>query len=376
MTGKVLDRIVPFTDEPIRFIDQEGKPLFEFHPEDLGLSEEDLKRMFYYMKLTRRFDEKGMILTRSGKARFYVEVAGQEASTVASAYALDENDWIYPAHREHGVYIVRGYPLVDMFAQLMGRVEPNKARQMPVHWGLRRLRIITISSPVGNQLPQVPGIGYAIKYMGRKEAVIGYVGDGGTAEGDFHVGLTFAGVFRTPTVFFVQNNHWAISVPLERQFASKNIAIKAVAYGMDGYYVDGNDFLAVYTTTKMAMDRARENSEPSLIESLTYRYGAHSTADDANRYRDPKEVEYWKSTWDPIKRARGYLKHLGIWSKEWEDELDERIENELDQAIEEADRRPIPGPETVFEDVFADMPWHLREQYEELMKELEEREGR
>ncbi len=370
MTEKTLNYIRPFTDEPIRFIGSEGEQLFEFTPDDIGLTEEDLKTLYYYMKLTRAFDRKGMFLTRSGKSLFYVEVAGQEAATVASGYAVPENDWIFPAHREHGVYIVRGYPLVEMFAQVLGRMEVNKARQMPVHWGMRKLRMITISSPVGNQLPQAVGIGMAINYLKKDEAIIAYVGDGGTAEGDFHSALTMAGVFKTPTVFFVQNNQWAISVPSKRQSASKNIAIKAIAYGMEGYYIDGNDFLAVYATTKLAFEKAH-NKEPVLIEALTYRYGSHSTADQADRYRDVKEVEYWQRTWDPIKRAKLYLERLGIWTEKWEKELDEQIESELNKAIDEAEKRPEPGPETTFEDVYAQMPWHIKEEMEELFKELE-----
>ena len=373
MTEKILKKIEPFTEEPIRFIGSEGEPLFDFQPEDLGLTNEDLQKLFYYMKLTRAFDRKGMILTRQGKCRFYVEVAGQEAANIGSGYAVGPNDWVYTAHREHGVYIVRGYPLVEMFAQLMGRVEANKGKQMPVHWGLRKLRIITISSPVGTQLPQVTGVGMAINYLKKEnEAIIGYIGDGGTAEGDFHVALTMAGVFRTPTVFFVQNNHWAISVPSERQYASKNIAVKAIAYGMDGYYVDGNDVLAVYAVTKHAFEKAYRK-EPTLIEALTYRYGAHSTADDPSRYRDPKEVEEWKKKWDPIKRMRLYLERLGIWTEKWEEQMDEEIENLLNKAIEEADARPEPDPETMFEDVYAEMPWHLKEEYEEFLQELKER---
>ena len=371
MTEKTIDYIKPFTDEPIRFIGSEGEPLFDFKPEDIGLSEEDLKTMYYYMKLTRAFDRKGMFLTRSGKALFYVEVAGQEAATVASGYAIPENDWIFPAHREHGVLIVRGYPLVELFAQIMGRMEVNKARQMPVHWGMRKLRIITISSPVGNQLPQAVGIGMAINYLKKDEAIIAYVGDGGSSTGDFHTALTFASVFKTPTIIFVQNNQWAISVPTKRQHGSKNIAIKAIAYGIDGYYIDGNDFLAVYATTKLAFEKAH-NKEPVLIEALTYRYGSHSTADQADRYRDIKELEYWQKTWDPIKRAKLYLQRIGIWNEKWEKELDEQIEDELNKAIDEAEERPEPGPETTFEDVYAQMPWHIKEEMEELLKELNE----
>jgi len=365
----------PFTYEPIRFIGSDGEPLLDFSLEEIGLTVEDLKQMYYYMVLTRRFDDKGLILTRSGKALFYVEAKGQEAAQVASAWAFDKEDWIIPAHREHGVYMVRGYPLEEMFAQLMGRaLDPNKGRQMPAHWGKRELKILTISSPVGNQIPQAVGIGMAIKYRKTKEIVGVYFGDGAVSQGDFHVGLNFAVVFNTPVVFMCQNNHWAISVPRYKQTPELPIAHRAKGYGIEGFYVDGNDPLAVYAVTKYAVEKARNGGGPTLIEFLTYRYGAHSTADDPKRYRNEEEVEVWKRVWDPLKRTRLFMERNGWWNEMAEELLWKRVEEELNRAIEIADKSPIPGPETTFEDVFSYMPDFLKEEMEELLEEWKERE--
>ena len=365
----------PFTLEPIRFIDSEGNPTFEFSLEDIGLTVEDLKKIYYYMVLVRRFDDKGMILTRSGKAAFYVEAKGQEAAQVASAYAFEDKDWIIPAHREHGVYLVRGYPLEEMFAQLMAReMDPNKGRQMPAHWGKRELKILTISSPVGNQIPQAAGIGMAINYRKTDEVVGVYFGDGAASQGDFHVGLNFAVVFNTPVVFICQNNQWAISVPRKRQNPELPIAHRAKGYGIEGFYVDGNDPLATYSVVKYAVDKARNGGGPTLIELQTYRYGAHSTADDPKRYRDEEEVEVWKKLWDPIKRTRMLLEKNGWWNEKAEELLWKRVEDELNRAIEIAENSPFPGPETTFEDVFSYIPDFLKEEMDELLEEWKERE--
>ncbi len=372
--AKVDAWLRPFTEEPLRTLDDEGN----YHgPEDrFGLTDEDLLRIYELLVYTRAFDERAWTLVRQGKIYFYAASAGQEAAQVASVLTVGPEDWVYIAHRELGVALARGYPMDQLMAQLFGTMlDPNKGRQMPNHWGHRAVNMPTISSVVGTQIIHAVGIAWALRYQGKDAVVLTYFGDGGASENDFHTGLNFAGVYRTPTVFFCQNNGWAISVPTQRQTASKNIAVKAVAYGFDGYYVDGNDPIAVYGVTKHAVERARAGEGPTLIEALTYRYSSHSSADDAKRYRPEDEVQDWQEKRDPIRRTRLYLEKLGLWDQEREMALWERARQEVEAAVQKAEAAPRPPVESLFEDVYAEIPWHLQAQREALLNELNERGG-
>lgn len=212
----------------------------------------------------------------------------------------------------------------------------------------------------------------AAKLRGDPIVTMAYFGDGGTSENDFHAGMNFAGVFKTPTIFFCQNNHWAISVPVEKQTASETIAIKAKAYGFEGVRVDGNDILAVYRTTKEAVDKARSGGGPTLIEAVTYRMGPHSSSDDPKRYRKEQELKEWQ-TRDPLVRFRLYLEKKGIWTEADEQKAQEEANHELDEAIAYAEKLPRPALETLFTDVYAEIPWHLEEQLRELREEKGEK---
>jgi pyruvate dehydrogenase E1 component alpha subunit len=328
-----------------------------------------LLRMYRAMALLRAVDERGITLQRQGRIGFYGAATGQEAAVIGSAAALRDDDWVFPALREAGVLLYRGFPLDKYMAQLYGsRDDILKGRQMPCHYGSKEHGYPPLSSPIGTQIPQAVGAAMAAKYLKDGRVVAGYLGDGATSEGDFHVAMNFAGVFRPPVVLFCQNNQFAISVPAERQTASKTIAIKAVAYGFEGVRADGNDILAVYSVMKEAVDKARAGKGPTFIEALTYRIGAHSTSDDPSRYRDERVTEEWKKR-DPLVRFRAYLMKKGLLSVKEDKALRAKYDAEVAAAAKAAEEVPPPTLDTMVEDVYSEVPWHLREQLEAIRHE-------
>lgn len=329
---------------------------------DPGLDEKELLFLYGKMVLLRTLDEKALHLQRSGRIGFSIGAAGQEAAEIGSGFALSREDWVFPSYRDHGVALLRGYPLQMLVAQLFGNsADATRGRQMPNHWCDRSSRIVSVSSPVATQLPQAVGAAYALKLRSEKAAVIAYFGDGGSSTGEFHAGMNFAGVFRTPNVFFCSNNQYAISVPVARQTASGSIAVKAQAYGFPGVRVDGNDVLAVLKATRDALERARSGGGPTLIEALTYRMGAHSTSDDPSRYRSGEEVRSWSER-DPIRRFAAFLSRRGILDPAGEESAAAAAREEVRRAVEECEAAPPVPAESLLEDVYATMPWHLREQ--------------
>jgi pyruvate dehydrogenase E1 component alpha subunit len=263
--------------------------------------------------------------------------------------------------------LLRGFPMVPYLCQVFGNSgDETKGRQMPSHMASRSVNQVSWGSCIGTQLPQAVGAAMAAKIKGDRTVIAAYLGDGATSEGDFHVAMNFAGVFRAPVVFICQNNHWAISVPTAKQTASESIAIKAQAYGFPGVKVDGNDAVAVYEAVRAAVERARSGGGPSLVECETYRIGAHSSSDDPTRYRDEGEVETWRKR-DPIEILRGRLKAMGLWSATDEDALRARLLTEVNAAIAEAEQKPDPPRESLFEDVYSTLPWSLREQRDEML---------
>ncbi|MFN2433682.1 MAG: pyruvate dehydrogenase (acetyl-transferring) E1 component subunit alpha [Gemmatimonadota bacterium] len=333
----------------------------------------ELQRLYRVMVLQRAFDKRALNLQRQGRIGFYVSAMGQEAAQVGSAYATREEDWIFPAYRELGAALVRGVPLQWIVAQLYGNENDRGAgRQMPNHYGFRSHNVVTASSPVGTQIPLAVGAAWAAKIRGDPVVTMVYFGDGATSTGEFHVGMNFAGVFRTPTVFFCQNNQWAISVPRERQTACETLAMKADAYGFEGVRVDGNDLLAVYKAAQSAVDKAREGGGPTLIEAVTYRMGGHSTADDPRRYREDREVSEWGER-DPLVRLRRYLEGRELWSEGDEAQAQDEAARSIEGMIQEEEEAGPPAIETIVSDVFAQVPWHLREQLEEVRRRQEKR---
>jgi len=346
------------------------RPDGTYNPEyEPKLTANELRKLYTTMLTVRILDRKMLILQRQGRIGFYITAEGEEAAHTGSAYALEPDDWIFPAYREQGAALIRGATLKELIAQVYGNAaDVNKGRQMPNHWGFKRINYVTPGSPVASQVPIAVGFAIAAKLRNDKRVVLTYFGDGGTSTNEFHVGMNFAGVFKAPIVFFCKNNQYAISLPVSRQTASPTIAIKAIAYGFQGIRVDGNDILAVYTVTKEAVDKARRGEGPTLIEAITYRLGAHSTSDDPSRYRSQEEVELARKN-DPLKRFKIYLESKGLWNDDEENETVKKIE-EINMIINEMENTPPPDPKTLFEDVYAEIPWHLKEQMEFLLEEL------
>lgn len=343
----------------IQILDLDGRVK---NKEELALKGEDLVELHRWMTLVRVLDTRMLSLQRQGRIGFYGVATGEEAAVIGSAYALKQQDWIFPALRQGGAALMRGMPLTLLIAQCYGNsLDVQKGRQMPCHYSYKPANFVAWSSCIGTQLPHAVGVAWAAKLKKDPIVVMAYLGDGATSEGDFHVSLNFAGVFKLPVVFMCQNNQWAISVPFRRQTASESIAIKARAYGFEGFQVDGNDVLAVYRVVREAVDRARAGGGPTLIEAVTYRLEGHSSSDDPTRYRDEKEVQEWKKR-DPIERFRKYLEREGLWNARKEAQLQEELNRQITQAIKEAEASPPPSVESLFEDVYAEMPPHLQEQ--------------
>jgi len=322
-----------------------------------------LLRVHDTMRLVRALDERMITLQRQGRAGFYGACTGEEAAVLGTAAALRPTDWIFPALRQNAAMLFRGFPLTAYVAQVLGNSgDVNKARQMPSHHAALSVRQVSWSSCIANQLPQAIGMARAIKLKGESDVAVGYCGDGGTSEGEFHVAMNLAALWKPPLVLVVQNNQWAISVPLERQTLVTRIADKAAAYGMPGVRVDGNDVLAVHAVMSEAVERARRGEGPTLIEAFTYRVGAHSTSDDPSRYRDESITERWKQL-DPVARLEAYLEARGLRKRADIEDLTRRSIAEVDKSVREAEATPAVAPSTLIEDVYAAPPQALLEQW-------------
>ena len=318
-----------------------------------------LRLDFYrWMVKVRLFDRRSIVLQRPGRIGTYAPLEGQEAAQVGSALALTTLDWIFPSYREHGVAMIAGMPLDRILLYWMGRVEGNLAPE--------GVRLLPPAVPIATQLPHATGAAWAAKLKQEPSVSVAYFGDGATSEGDFHEALNFAGVFNLPVIFFCQNNHYAISVPFSRQSATLTVAEKAAAYAMDGIRVDGNDVLAVYDVMAQAVQRARNGGGPTLIEAVTYRRGAHTTADDPSRYRDEQEAQEWIKYRDPLDRYRKLLHAEGMLSEAEERLWEETCKQELEEAVRAAESAPAPPASHLFAHVFEELTVSQRRQLEEL----------
>ncbi len=341
-----------------RIIDDQGN-LVDASFENM-IDEKLVKELYYNMIRIRTYDRKAINLQRQGRLGTYAPFEGQEAAQVGSALALNSDDWVFPTYRDHGATITFGKSMARTFLYWNGRVEgcvPPEGKN-----------IFPPAVPIATQLPHAAGAAWAEKLRGTKNASIAYFGDGATSEGDFHEGLNFASVFQVPVVFFNQNNGYAISVPIEKQMNSATIAQKSVAYGMPGVRIDGNDCLSVYFETKKAFDHARNGDGPTLIEAVTWRTGAHTTADDPSKYRPKEQGEHIV---DPITRMELFMKNYGYWDDQWVQDIKAKTTIEVEQAVEEMENFPPPNVNDVFDHVFAEMPTQLAEQKEAYLAHLE-----
>ncbi|MFO0650412.1 MAG: thiamine pyrophosphate-dependent enzyme [Polyangiales bacterium] len=357
--------VIAASDDPIfglaRILDDECRAT-----RDVGLDDRALLRMYRELRRLRLLDEKMLLVQRQGRIGFYGEVKGQEATPIAAGFALDAGDWVFPGLREGAVMLVRGFPLATYLAQCWGNsLDVQKGRQMPSHFSGRAVNQVSWSSCIGPQVPQAVGAAMAMRAKGEKNIAVGFCGDGATSEPDVHNALNFAARFKAPVVIVCQNNHWAISVPCRSQTAAPTFASRAVAYGIPGVRVDGNDALAVYEVLRTAAERARSGGGPTFVESVTYRMGAHSSSDDPTRYRSNDEVADWAKR-DPVERFRRFMAHRGLINESTDAALLEELGAEIHAAITEAERHGAPPREGIFDDVYAELPWNLREQREAL----------
>ena len=329
---------------------------------DPGIPPADLVRLMRHIVKMRVLDQRMLSLQRQGRIGFYGTATGEEAAVVGSAYALRDTDWVFPALRQGGVSLWRGTTVRQIVCQLIGNAgDVLIGRQMPCHFSDRAVHTVAWSSVIGTQLSHAMGAAWAAKLQKTGDVCMGYLGDGATSSTDFHAAMNFAGVLALPVVFFCQNNQWAISVPLSRQTASESIAIKASAYGFPGVRVDGNDLLAVIAATRAAVERARAGGGPTLIDAVTFRMGGHSSSDDPTRYRDAGTVLEWERR-DPLARLRAYLGASGALAPGDEERWTAEINEEIGTAIQEAEALPAPAIETLFTDVYRDVPPQLAEQ--------------
>jgi pyruvate dehydrogenase E1 component alpha subunit/2-oxoisovalerate dehydrogenase E1 component alpha subunit len=329
-----------------------------------GVGRDEALRLYRGMLTIRIMDERLLALQRQGRIGFYGEARGQEAAVVGSAAATAPDDWIVPALREAGVGIFRGMSLRQYIAQIFGNANDNsRGRQMPCHPCDRTVNYVVMSSCVSTQVPHAVGIAMAMKIQGHGgRCAVGFMGDGGTSEADFHVALNFAGVFKAPAVLICQNNQWAISTPGKVQTASETIAVKGLAYGVESLRCDGNDVLAVLAAVRHGCERARRGDGPTFIELLTYRVSAHSSSDDPSRYRDESVTAEWRTQRDPLARTSAWLRARGWLAADDDKRHAEEIERDVREAIAAEEAVGPPPRESLVEDVFEDVPWHLREQ--------------
>lgn len=322
--------------------------------------------LYRHLRRIRLLDERLVQLQRQGRIAFHGSVRGQEAAPVAAGFALAARDWIFPALRESYVMLVRGYPLARYVAQDFGSaLDSAKGRQMPSHQSARAVNVVSWSSCIATQLPQAVGMALAAKRAGEPEIGMVFLGDGATSHPDFHAALNFAGVFQAPLVIVCQNNQFAISVPVERQSANSQIYQKAAAYGIPGERVDGNDTELVLEAMRSAVLRARSGGGPTFLECLTYRVAPHSSSDDPSLYRDESVTQAWLER-DPIALIAARLRAGGELDDAVDQALTHELTQELDRAVLEAESAGPPPVASLFEDVFARPPWHLREQAAEL----------
>ncbi|KIL44318.1 thiamine pyrophosphate-dependent dehydrogenase E1 component subunit alpha [Jeotgalibacillus soli] len=324
--------------------------------QELGLTDDQVLEIFETMLLARRIDERMWLLNRSGKIPFVISCQGQEAAQVGAAYALDkEKDYALPYYRDMGVVLHFGMTARELMLSGFAKAEdPNSGgRQMPGHFGQKKNRIVTGSSPVTTQVPHAVGIALAGRMEKKDLVTFVTFGEGSSNQGDFHEGANFAGVHKLPVIFMVENNKYAISVPIEKQLACEKVSDRAIGYGMPGVTVDGNDPLEVYRVVKEAADRARRGEGPSLVETVSYRLTPHSSDDDDRTYRSPDEVAKAKSL-DPIITFGAYLKETKVLDDELEKEINDRIMKNVNEATEYAEQAPYADPESALKYVYAE----------------------
>ena len=357
--------------ELVRVLDDEGVARGEWTPD---LTPEQLREALRLMLLTRQYDDRMQRAQRQGKISFYMQSLGEEAVSIAQGMALEDDDMMFPSYRNQGLFILRGTSLVDLMCQCLSNTRDMcKGRQMPIMYHNKKGNIFSVSGNLATQYPHAVGWAMASAIKGENHISSSWVGDGSTAEADFHYALTFAAVYQAPVILNVVNNQWAIST--FQGFAGgerRSFAARGLGLGIPGVRVDGNDLLAVYAVTRWAAERARQGGGPTLIEHVTYRGGAHSTSDDPSRYRPKNEWQAFPLG-DPIKRLKKHLIKIGHWSEEQHTTLQEELKAFVNEAWKEAvsygtmTEGPRLDVRVMFDDVYAEVPPHLERQRQELL---------
>lgn len=352
----------------LQLLDVQGNLLSQ----EVSLWDQDTAlRIFKSMHYIRILDERMVSAQRQGRLSFYLACTGEEAAVIASAAALSDDDMVMTQYREQGVLAYRGYRTEQFMNQLLSNtLDPNKGRQMPIHYGDKTLNFMTVSSPLGTQIPQAAGYAYGQKMAGKSALTICYFGEGAASEGDFHAGLNMAAVLDCPVIFFCRNNGYAISTPAHEQFAGDGIASRGIGYGVQTIRVDGNDPLAVYIATQQARDIALSQQCPVLIEAMTYRLAAHSTSDDPASYRAKSEEQEWLHK-DPIVRMQHHLQQQGWFDNDQINAYCQTQRSAILQALKTAEIQPKLDVREIVTDVYHDIPWHLVQQRDELVSHIQ-----
>lgn len=359
-----VKKLAEFKIERLEILSPEGKCDEALKPD---IPKEKLLEIYRLMVLGRVFDDKAFKLQRQGRLGTYPPIAGQEATQFVPPLCLQKKDWLIPTYRGQGAYFARGMDLVNSLLYWGG---DDRGVRFP-----EGQNDMIFSIPVGTHLTQAAGVAWGAKLRKDPSVVLCYLGDGASSKGDFHEALTFAGVFKLPVIYLIENNQWAISVPRSKQCAALTLAQKAFGYGVEGIQVDGNDALAVYKAVTEAVARAREGKGATVIEAETYRLSDHTTADDASRYRSKEETAAWKSK-DPISRLKKYLESQNLWSEDQEASCIKEAQGKVQAAIEEYESYPEPNPLDIFKNVMAEPPWNVLEQRRELEEILQEKKSR
>lgn len=354
----IFEEFKPSEDKMLKIIDNDGKVVRpDLFPD---ISDETIIDAYKAMLFERVADTMAISYQRQGRMFTYPSNKGQEAIHIAAGKVIRENDWLVPAFRELGLMLAKGVSMKEMFLFFNGNEQGSNFKNAP--------RVLPINVPIASQLPHAVGIGYSMKYQKKEDIVFTFVGDGGTSEGDFSEALNFAGVWQVPVVFTIQNNQYAISVPIKSQTNSVNLAVKSMAFGIPGIKVDGNDFFAMYLAYQTASEHVRTGKGPVLIEAFTYRAEAHTTSDDPTKYRLKDEEEKWGMA-DPMVRLMKYMQEKGIW-KENEEKLIEKYKKEVDKEFLEAENFGAYPLDEVFQHMYADMPDDLKRQKAEYQEFL------
>ena len=348
-----------------RILDEDGDVVGEEPKVDRKV----LLDLLDYMVRARVLDEWLLKLQRLGKVAIHAPNKGQEA-IIGAVYPLRADDWVFPSYRDLAVYLARGMDEEEILDRALYNVDdPLKGSDFAIY-GNRRYNLVPTPVPVGNQIPHAVGVAYAMKYLKMDSVSMVMFGDGATSRGDFHAGLNFAGVYRVPVIFVCENNRWAISLPFDKQTRAPSIAFKGLSYGVDSIRVDGNDVLAMYKISLEAVENARREKEPFLIEMLTYRLGPHTTADDPSRYRSEEEVRMMEK-YEPIRRFKNYLIRLGIVSEDDVKNMYEEYSSRVEEIAKKALEKPPLPKDVFFHHVYKEMPWNLRHQLQEFNESLD-----